>query len=148
METVMRTEKVAYCRLGKKDVDAGIQKDPHRCAIQQYIKATFPHLTFIRVGKKTIGATDRKEGVRIEWATPLSVKRSIQEFDRTGEAEFPAFELRMSEADVRPFHDGRDPEKGRAKARRYANEVRDGSRRPQRRTKRQREADKRKLRNS
>lgn len=135
MSTVseVRQEQVNVIRV----LAPGVKAHPNRCAIARVIKKWHPHLSYVSVGKKTIKATDKALGVRYTWVTPLSVRTAIQQHDKEGTADFPEFELRPSEAQVKPIYGETSPDKvARAKAhdKAYKAKVASGDHTPRRLT--------------
>lgn len=97
--------------------DEDVPGDPMNCVIAREIKRQFPWARHVTVGRKTIrlydyrcphnpeglvGVCSECPGRKLVWATPLRAAQAINDFDRTGEAEFPVFHLREEEAQIIP----------------------------------------------
>jgi len=121
--------------------------DPRDCVIAHYIERMWPWAHYVSVGRRTIqvydyrcphnpagkvGACAECPGRCLRWATPLRVLQAIEEFDATGDAEFPAFTLREDEAREVPA--AQDKVKKRQAMAAYRAEVASGERKPHKRT--------------
>ena len=84
-----------------EDTVDGRAGTPTSCAIAKAINRTYPRLKYVRVTRTDISLTDKDEGIRYRWATPLSAREFIEAFDRGEKPEhLEPFYLRSDEAKV------------------------------------------------
>lgn len=98
---------------------------PTSCAIAKAINRLYPKLRYVRVTEREIRVTDREKGLRYAWATPLTARQFIKNFDKTKTADGELqFVLRSDEASVQPVTSAQRTEKARAYKQKYQDRVR------------------------
>ncbi len=76
-----------------KDIEKGVIADSRSCMNAEAIKRAIPQARNVQVDLATIRFTDKNTGNRYVFMTPLSVQKSIVEFDQG--VKPPAFEFHL-----------------------------------------------------
>jgi hypothetical protein len=85
-----------------RHITSAVKADASHCPIAQAIKEKFPKARWVMVDLQSIRWTDRSEGVRYKYLTPLPAQKALLKFDSGHDLD--SFIVALGHPIVTPIH--------------------------------------------